>query len=237
MDELKHLAEFKQVLAHYQISDSSQKLLDQVAFVPLVGIASSGRNTIIRELVKTGKYHYIVSDTTRPPRSNDGVIERDGVEYWFRSEEDVLKDLRAGSFLEAAVIHNQQVSGISLRELERAADAHQIAISDMEVQGVHNLIRSGASIVPIFILSPGYDEWQRRLRVRGKMTDKEVKNRMHSARKELAFALQQDYYHFIVNDDLATAVYVVDKIASGHESAKHATEARQIAQDILNHLQ
>lgn len=236
MGELKHLKEFQKILSSYQISDTGKALLNQVTFVPLVGVASSGRNTIIRELAKTGRYHYIVSDTTRPKRINDGVIEQDGVEYWFRAEEAVLSDLRAGKYLEAAIIHNQQVSGISLRELQRAAEAGQIATSDMEVQGVDNIMKTGAPVVPIFILPPSYDEWQRRLLARGHMSDAELNNRKNSARQELAFALEHDYYHFVVNDDLATSVYVVDKIASGHESARHAAEAKQVARDILQHL-
>jgi len=84
-------------------------LLQQTKFVPLVAITSSGRNTLIRELLKTGEYHFIVSDTTRKPRTNDGVMEQSGVEYWFRDEDEVLQDVKDGKFLEAAVIHSQQV--------------------------------------------------------------------------------------------------------------------------------
>ncbi len=236
MGELNHLSDFQKILSNYHISDAGKTLLHKVTFVPLVGIASSGRNTIIRELVKTGRYHYIVSDTTRPKRINDGVMEQDGVEYWFRTEDDVLADLQAGKFLEAAIIHNQQVSGISLRELQRAAEAHQTATSDMEVQGVDNIMQTGAPIVPIFILPPSYDEWQRRLTARGHMSEQELQNRKNSARAELAFALEHDYYHFVVNDDLSKTVYVVDKIASGHESARHAAEAKQVAGEILTKL-
>lgn len=236
MNDLKHLTELRQLLQDYTISEEGYQLLERVTFVPLVGVASSGRNTIIRELVKTGRYYFVVSDTTRHKRANDGVMEQDGVEYWFRDEETVLAEIKQGAFLEAAVIHNQQVSGISLRELEKAATEKKIATTDMEVQGVHNIMEAKAPAVPIFILPPSYDEWQKRLQIRGQMTSKELRNRMESAQKELSFALKQDYYHFIVNDDLATAVYVVDKIASGHESAKHAAEAQQVAQDMLDRL-
>src|SRR5579885_607634 len=113
MNRLEHLQEFKTVLANYRISPASQRILQQTNLVLLAAPTSAGRNTIIRELLKTGDYHYIVSDTTRQPRINDGIPEQNGVEYWFRSEADILKDLAAGQYVEAAIIHNQQVSGIS----------------------------------------------------------------------------------------------------------------------------
>src|SRR5947209_4084329 len=120
MNELVHKAEFHTLLADYKLSKASLLTLSQTKLVLLVAPTSSGRNTIIRELLKTGDYYFIVSDTTRKPRVNDGIPERDGVEYWFRSEEEVLEDIKQGKYLEAAVIHEQQVSGISIRELQKA---------------------------------------------------------------------------------------------------------------------
>src|SRR4051812_45219052 len=112
MNELKHKDDFEKVLAGCQLSDGAKQTLAQTKLLLLVGPSSSGRNTIINELVAEGGYHYIVSDTTRQPRVNNGVLEQDGREYWFRTEEDILADLQAGNFLEAAIIHDQQVSGI-----------------------------------------------------------------------------------------------------------------------------
>src|SRR5688572_22018689 len=98
-NKLEHLKEFQEILADYHISSSGKKILANTKLALLVGPSSAGRNTIIDALVKTGEYHSIVSDTTRKPRSNNGVTETDGVEYWFRTEEDMLGDLRAGKFL------------------------------------------------------------------------------------------------------------------------------------------
>src|ERR1700759_5108412 len=118
--QLKHYQEFKAVLDSYQISDRARQAVQELKLALLLAPTSSGRNTIIRYQVGTGRYYYIISDTTRPPRVNDGVQEKNGREYWFRSEEEILADLKAGEYLEAEIIHNQQVSGISIRELEKA---------------------------------------------------------------------------------------------------------------------
>ena len=219
------------------MSDDAKRLLTEHPIVILTAITAAGRNTIIRELVKTGRYRFVVSDTTRPPRENNGVMERDGVEYWFRTEEEVLADLRAGKFVEAAIIHAQQVSGISVRELEDAQNSGQIPINEIEVQGVENVLRTvPGSLIPIFVLPPSYEEWMRRWTARGQISDQEKLRRMESARKELQAALDKTYYHFLVNDDLEKAIKGVDKIAHGEIDPRHESAGRLKAQEILDAL-
>jgi guanylate kinase len=81
---------------------------------------AAGRNTIIKNLIMTGKYFYVISDTTRIPRINNGTPERSGNEYWFKTETEFLDNLKNGEYIETAIIHNQQISGISLTEMHRA---------------------------------------------------------------------------------------------------------------------
>ena len=79
MNRLEHVAEFQKVLADYRVSAASKRILRQTPLVVLAAPTSIGRNTIIRQLLQTGDYHFIVSDTTRQPRVNDGLPERDGL--------------------------------------------------------------------------------------------------------------------------------------------------------------
>ena len=237
MNHLERLDEFQEVLENYQLSDTATKILEVAPLVALVAISATGRNTIINELVKTGDYHYVVSDTTRNPRVNNGVLEQDGVEYFFRKEEDLLEDLRAGMFLEAAVIHQQQVSGISLRELQKASVENKIAINEIEVQGVDNIIKANPkAVLPIFVLPPSYDVWMDRWARRGEISEEEKLKRMQSARMEISVALERGYYHFVVNDVLEDAVNDVDRISKGQESSVNPEDSRRIAQEILTNL-
>ena len=236
MNELKQLDAFKKVLTDYHMSADSQAMLRRTKLVLLEAISSSGRNTIIRELVKSGNFHYIVSDTTRSPRINDGVMEQNGVEYWFRKEADMLTELKRGDFIEAALIHNQQVSGISKRELERANQEGKIAITDIEIAGTQTIIEANPETLAIFVLTPSYVEWQRRLKLRGHMSEREVRNRMGSAKRELQAALRRPYYHFVINDQLAAAVRGIDKMAHGKIDPQHEAEGRAVATEILQQL-
>lgn len=234
MNELLHIAEFRGALSNYHLSQAALQTLSQTKLVLLVAPTSSGRNTIIRELLKTGDYYFIVSDTTRKPRSNDGVLEETGREYWFRSEAEVLEDIKAGKFLEAAIIHNQQVSGISIRELQKAAAANKIAITDAEIVGVENAVKLKHDTIPIFVLPPSFEEWQRRLKHRGAMEPAEYQRRMASACAEFEHALQRNYYRFVINDTIEHAAEQITAITKlDHNDMELQAQARSLAERLL----
>jgi guanylate kinase len=233
-NELKRIADFRAALEHYRLSPQALQTLSQTKLVLLVAPSSSGRNTIIWELLKTGDYYFVVSDTTRRPRVNDGMLEQNGREYWFRSEDDMLADIRQGKFLEAAIIHNQQVSGISVRELRQATEAGKIAITDAEIAGADNAVRLKPDTIAIFVLPPSFEEWQKRIKHRGAMDPVEYRRRMVSAAQELERALARDYYRFVINDMLEHAVEQVTQITKLDVTDKTLqAEARNLAERLL----
>ncbi len=234
MNELVHIAEFESALQDYHLSKTALQTLSQTKLVILVAPTSSGRNTIIWQLLKTGDYHFIVSDTTRKPRINDGVPERDGHEYWFRTEQEMLDDIRGGKYLEAAIIHNQQVSGISVRELQKATDEGKIAITDTDISGADNATKYKPDTIAIFVLPPSFDEWQRRIEHRGSMDPAEFRRRMESACKEFERALKRDYYYFIINDSIEHSVEQVNQIAKLETTdSEMQRNARDLAESLL----
>lgn len=238
MNQLKHIDEFKRALEHYRLSDEAKATLKDLRLVLLVGPTSSGRNTVIRELLKTDKYHYIISDTTRNPRINDGVLEQSGNEYWFRAEEDMLEDIKKGAFLEAAIIHNQQVSGMSIRELAIARKTNKIAIDEVEIAGAGNAYIAKPDTIIIFSVPPGFDVWMQRLKGRGKMPEDEVRRRLESACEEFEAALTHDYYHFVVNDVITDTVATIDGMAQrGEFDHNQEFQARQIVKDLYRQTQ
>jgi guanylate kinase len=222
---LTRLAAFDEALKNYHIGESAGRTLHETRFAVMLGPTSSGRNTIIERLVATGNYHFIISDTTRPPRVNNGVLEQDGVQYWFRAEDDMLADIQAGKFLEAEVIHRQQVSGISIRELEKAQANHRIAITDIDIGGVHNVVTAKPDAAVILILPPSFDEWRHRIEGRGHMSNDEWRRRATTALRIFKAPSQHDYFKVVVNDNLDHSVAVVDAIART-DSVDPAEQAR-----------
>lgn len=232
-NQLKHLEDFKQVLRHYEISPTGKELLQKTALALLVAPSGSGRNTIVHELLKTAQFHYIVSDTTRKPRINDGVLEQNGVEYWFRSEAEMLDDLKAGRYLEAAIIHDQQVSGISLREIRKAHKEHKIALTDIEIAGMSTIIAEKPDVHALFVIPPSFSEWMRRLEARGEMPYDEKRRRLRSAEHEFTDALRHSYYKFVLNDTLAHAAKQIQALTAGEMDADMQNSLYRITEDLL----
>lgn len=238
INSLKHIEEFRKVLASYQPSDETRQILRQTHVVLLVGPSSCGKNTIINKLLESGEYRYVVSDTTRQPRVNNGVQEQDGREYWFRSEEDILEDLKAGKFLEAAIIHDQQVSGVSVRELKAATDSNKIAINEIEVVGADHVHALSPEAKFLFVMPPSFDEWMVRMSVRGELPEDEMKRRLESAIEEIVTALDRDFYTFVINDTFAHAARHVDALIHGKTDTPEDQEAaRMVAREILDDTQ
>jgi len=212
-------AVLQQLVDVYAISSAAIELVQRTPIVLLVGVSGAGKDTIKHCLLETGKYHHIVSHTTRAPRENQGILEQDGVDYHFITKERAAEMLRGGEFVEAKKYGNH-IYGTSVAEIQKAHDDGKIAITDIEVQGVAEYKAISKNVIAEFILPPNYAEWQHRLHARyGKKgaDPADIARRMKTAIVELEEALTQDYYHFIVNADLDQAVRAVDKIAHHHD--------------------
>lgn len=230
-NSLKHLAEFQQLLDSYQIPVDNP-VLSSVRLVLFYGATATGRDSIIAELVKTGDYYHLVSNTTRQPRVNNGVPEQSGVEYWFRTEEEMLNDLQAGKMLEAEIIHEQQVSGISLAELERAVQLDKIAITNVE-HNIINIIKAKPDATAIMVLPPSFDEGLRRLKSRGDVDPSELHRRVATAKKVYQFGIDWNKFHYIVNDTLDSAVRQVRAIVGNNIPPSDTKEHRDLAEQLL----
>ncbi len=215
------------------MSDTSIAILNKLNLVLLAGVSGSGRNTIIDGLIKLGGYHYIVSDTTREPRVNNGIKEQNGDRYWFKSETEFLRDLKCGMYLEAEIIHNQQVSGISLRELQKALDDNKIAITDIELGGFRNILGLKPDTIGVIVLPPSFDEWLRRLTKRGRMKDDEIKNRLKSGCRLFAQAITAtSNISIVVNDNIETVITEIDMLAQG-KIVNNTLTNKRLAKDLL----
>jgi guanylate kinase len=235
MAELRHYQEFKDILETYHLSERAQQVLESLKLVLLVAPTSGGKNTVIQRELETGRYYYIVSDTTRPPRNNNGVMEQNGREYWFRTEEEMLDNLKAGEYLEAELIHNQQVSGISIRELEKAQAQGKTAITDVDIQGVHNIIKAKPDAYAVMLVPPNFDEWQKRLAGRGIMRPDEQKRRLETAGKLLQDGLDNDFYHFVISENIDQSAAIIDAIVED-KSNPHQGRGREVIQQLLSRL-
>lgn len=234
MNKLQNLSDFQTILSNYKISDGVVSVLRSSKLLLLAGVTSSGRNTVIGELLKTNNFHYIVSDTTRKPRVNHGVLEQDGNEYWFKTEEELLAGLRSGEYIEAAIVHNQQVSGISFRELVKSQSEGKIAVTDIEIMGVRSIVRVKPDTKCVFMIPPSFEEWMKRLANRGKMSESELSRRLKSAIKEINFALEVDLFEVVVNNEFHDTTKTIANIFN---QSYNNNFGRQVAKELVTEVE
>lgn len=227
---------------HYQPTPKRLAQVQDVTLLFLVGISGAGKNAITQHLLSRypDDYHYVISHTTRAPRANHGIMEQGGVEYHFVSFDEAEAMIDNHDFVEAKIVHQHNVYGTSMAELEAASNEHKIAMGDIEIQGVQAYVDLGLNAKPVFILPPSYDVWQQRLMTRydDDFDEADWRNRMHTAREEIEHALNHDYFYFVVNDNLSDTVEIINAIAHGEGPAeRRSPAATEVARAILQGIQ
>ena len=187
----------------------------------VTGPAGVGKNTIMS---LTG-IPVVVSDTTRNPRSNDGYMENEGVEYWFRGDEleEVYNDIQNGDFVQWAPGPNDNIYGSRNSSYPQEGTA-LIDVVAKSIVSVRDLRPSFNSVESAYIVTPDYETWIPRLRGRGTLDPKDFSSRLKEAHSSLVFGLEDEEMHFIVNDEKTEAAQNLELLATRHES--HEAEKR-----------
>lgn len=225
-------------ISAYTAPQKARDIIESANIALLVGISGAGKDTIKRELLREDMFREIVSHTTRAPRQNEGVLEKDGVDYHFIDETAAEQMVDNGEFVEAKYVHGT-VYGTSVAEVVRASKAGT-AITDIDVQGVAEYKAVSDKVVAIFVIPPSYEEWISRLKRRYATNEeflREWPKRRESAITELRRALELPYYHCVINDDLDRAVAAATDIALRPDTfTRKDDEARLVARDLLRQI-
>jgi guanylate kinase len=166
--------------------------------------------------------HRSISVTTRAPRRG----EVDGVHYYFIGEEAFSAAERNGDLLEwARVLRGTHGYGTPRAPVEAALAAGEDMLFDVDWQGFRLLReRLPGDVVGVFILPPGLDVLEQRLRARGDDAA-EIDRRMKMAREEISH--WREFDHVVVNEQLDRAVEDVGCILH----AARLTAGRQVGLD------
>ncbi len=230
--------DLEKLIRNYKPPKKAVQVIKNTKIALLVGISGAGKDTIKYGLLQRKGFGEIISHTTRPPRENEGVLEKDGVDYHFISDDEAHDMLVRGEFVEAKFVHGT-VYGTSIAEVEKAG-ARGTAITDMDVQGVAEYRAVSDKVVAIFVVPPDYNLWIARLKRRYKTDDaylREWPKRHKSAIQELTKALSVPYYHFVINDDINRAIEVSAEIAARPDMfTRKDDEARLVARDLLRQI-
>lgn len=164
--------------------------------------SGSGKTTIVRELLKRfPQFEFSVSATSRAPRGQ----ERDGVDYYFLSNEEFMRKVDENAFVEWEEVYAGTRYGTLRSEVERIWARNHVIVFDVDVVGGINLKRIfGDDARSIFIMPPSIEELRRRLVSRGTDAPEVIEKRVAKAEFELGKAPEFDCT--VVNDVLEQAV-------------------------------
>jgi guanylate kinase len=172
--------------------------------------SGSGKTTLCRKVSSNiPRLKHSISYTTRPPRKN----EKNNVHYTFISKNRFMGMKNKGAFAEWAVVHGN-FYGTSAKRIQELSRKGYDVILDIDVQGAMQLKRTFRDAVSVFILPPSMKILKERLK--GRMSDhpEEIKKRLDTAKKEIAF--YKDYDYIVINDELKKAQKELESIVISH---------------------
>lgn len=168
------------------------------------------------------------SYTTRAKRA--GEVE--GRDYFFVSDAEFDRMVRAGEFAEWATVHGKKY-GTSLRYLQEAEAEGIDLLLEIDTQGARQLREKYPRGRFIFILPPSWSALAGRLKGRGTDAAEEVARRLETARSEVEELGLYDY--LIVNDQFDRAADELEAVvrAEGCRRERRRESVEKILQTFV----
>ena len=164
------------------------------------GFSGAGKGTVMKRLIqKYDDYALSISVTTRTPREG----ERDGIEYFFKTKEEVEAMIENDEFLEYARYVDNYYGTPRFYVEEMLAKGKNV-ILEIEIQGAMQIKAKNPEAVLVFVTPPSFEELRNRLVGRGTETADVIESRLKRASEEAEGMPSYDY--ILVNDQVEDCV-------------------------------
>ena len=190
-------------------------MMDKGLLVVISGPSGAGKGTVYQRVIERTGMKRSVSVTTRKPRP--GEVE--GINYFFRSEEEYQQMIAAGEFLETAEVYKNYY-GTPKAPVYENLDKGNDVLFEVDVHGARSIKKQYPEAVTIFLMTPDFKTLEARLRGRGTESEDSLKTRLGAAKRELGKYETFDYIVF--NDTVDRAVdEVIDIIRAEKRRIKN----------------
>ena len=188
--------------------------------------SGAGKSSLVnRALTQIRRLRYSISYTTRAPRGS----ERDGMDYYFVTDEVFRAMRERGEFIESAEVHGYFYATHKATIEHMLAEGYDV-ILDIDVQGAEQISRQMPHAITVFVLPPSRKVLEARLRKRNLNAPEDLERRLRNAAAEVK--LYERFKYVIINDDRDRAFAALKAIISAERRRPDRQKNRVLS--ILN---
>jgi guanylate kinase len=159
--------------------------------IVFAGPTGCGKSTIIAEILGSSENNVrLVTATTRSLRKG----EKDGVDYYFLSRDEFLKNIKEGKIPE----HNEHAGdlyGTYLPDLDNKLDEGKNILIQVQLKGA-KFFKENYKAILIFINGDSLEILEDRIRTRSKLKEENIVKRIEIAKREILE--ESSYYDYII---------------------------------------
>jgi guanylate kinase len=188
--------------------------------IVLAAPSGAGKTTLVHALLaRVPDLVFSVSYTTRGPRAG----EREGHDYFFVSQQEFMRMVEAGAFLEHAQVFDHWY-GTAMKRVSEDLERGRSVLLEIDWQGARQVKTRLPEACTVFILPPSLAELERRLRGRGTDSEERIRRRLRDALDDMRHWSEFDYA--VVNERVDAAVDALAAIAAGRGEGHSTRSAR-----------
>ncbi len=185
--------------------------------IVISGPSGVGKDSVLEEMKTRGlPFHFVITATTRSPRPD----EKDGVDYFFLSQDEFARMIDEGELLEYAVVY-QDYKGIPKSQVRKALASGKNVIMRIDVQGAETVRKLAKDALMIFLTPQNEEELITRLQNRNTEDNESLKLRIATTRQEYNKIDLFDYIVVNKDEQLSITVDMIEAIIKAEQQRVH----------------